>query len=267
MNNVILSGRLVANPEVMTTNDGNCIAKFSLAVDGPIRKNQEKDTDFFNITAFGKRAEFVGQYLKKGTAVIINGRLKSSSYINKDGEKRYGVEVIVNTIEFGIGNNPNRESAENYQDDYNQGYNQEYQDNGYDGYDQNYQQGNDNGYNQGNRAPQNNGYNQGNRAPQNNGHNQGNRAPQNNGYNQGNRDPQNNGYNQGNRVPQDNSNRGYQENNQRNNQSSNTSGYQRGNHGEGNGNNVNQRSQRDGNNQRLDPARAFSPVPTHGGFH
>ena len=235
MNNVILSGRLVANPEVMTTNDGSCIAKFSLAVDGPIRKNQEKDTDFFNITAFGKRAEFVGQYVKKGTAVIINGRLKSSSYINKDGEKRYCVEVIVNTIEFGIGNNPNRESAENYQDDYNQGYNQEYQDNGYDGYDQNYQQGND--------CPQNNGYNQGNRAPQNNGHNQ------------------------GNRVPQDNSNRGYQENNQRNNQSSNTPGYQRGNHGEGNGNNVNQRSQGGGNNQRLDPARAFSPVPTHGGFH
>lgn len=235
MNNVILSGRLVANPEVMTTNDGSCIAKFSLAVDGPIRKNQEKDTDFFNITAFGKRAEFVGQYVKKGTAVIINGRLKSSSYINKDGEKRYCVEVIVNTIEFGIGNNPNRESAENYQDDYNQGYNQEYQDNGYDGYDQNYQQGND--------------------------------CQQNNGYNQGNRAPQNNGYNQGNRVPQDNSNRGYQENNQRNNQSSNTPGYQRGNHGEGNGNNVNQRSQGGGNNQRLDPARAFSPVPTHGGFH
>lgn len=259
MNNVILSGRLVANPEVMTTNDGSCIAKFSLAVDGPIRKNQEKDTDFFNITAFGKRAEFVGQYVKKGTAVIINGRLKSSSYINKDGEKRYCVEVIVNTIEFGIGNNPNRESAENYQDDYNQGYNQEYQDNGYDGYDQNYQQGND--------CQQNNGYNQGNRAPQNNGYNQGNRAPQNNGHNQGNRAPQNNGYNQGNRVPQDNSNRGYQENNQRNNQSSNTPGYQRGNHGEGNGNNVNQRSQGGGNNQRLDPARAFSPVPTHGGFH
>ena len=249
MNNVILSGRLVANPEVMTTNDGNCIAKFSLAVDGPIRKNQEKDTDFFNITAFGKRAEFVGQYLKKGTAVIINGRLKSSSYINKDGEKRYSVEVIVNTIEFGVGNNPNRESApaENYQDEYNQGYSQEYQDNGYDGYDQNYQQGND--------------------YQQNNGYNQGNRAPQHNGYNQGNRAPQNNGYNQGNRVPQDNSNRGYQENNQRNNQSSNTPGYQRGNHGEGNGNNVNQRSQGGGNNQRLDPARAFSPVPTHGGFH
>ena len=259
MNNVILSGRLVANPEVMTTNDGNCIAKFSLAVDGPIRKNQEKDTDFFNITAFGKRAEFVGQYLKKGTAVIINGRLKSSSYINKDGEKRYSVEVIVNTIEFGVGNNPNRESApaENYQDEYNQGYSQEYQDNGYDGYDQNYQQGND--------YQQNNGYNQGNRAPQNNGYNQGNRVPQNNGYNQGNRAPQNNGYNQGNRAPQNNSNRNNQGNNQRDNQSSNTPGYQRENRGEGNG--VNQRSQGGGNNQRLDPARAFSPVPTHGGFH
>ena len=259
MNNVILSGRLVANPEVMTTNEGNCIAKFSLAVDGPIRKNQEKDTDFFNITAFGKRAEFVGQYLKKGTAVIINGRLKSSSYINKDGEKRYSVEVIVNTIEFGVGNNPNRESApdENYQDEYNQGYSQEYQDNGYDGYDQNYQQGND--------YQQNNGYNQGNRAPQNNGYNQGNRAPQNNGYNQGNRAPQNNGYNQGNRAPQNNSNRNNQGNNQRDNQSSNTPGYQRENRGEGNG--VNQRSQGGGNNQRLDPARAFSPVPTHGGFH
>ena len=55
MNNVILSGRLTGNPEITTSGEGSCIAKFCLAVDGPIRKNQEKDTDFFNITAFGKK--------------------------------------------------------------------------------------------------------------------------------------------------------------------------------------------------------------------
>ena len=120
MNNVILGGRLTANPEIYNA-DSTPVAKFSLAVDRPVRKGDDKEVDFIPVTAFGKRAEWIGQYLAKGTAVSLIGRLRQSSFTDKaTGAKRSGLEVICDSIEFQLGNTKNSQS----QNPQNQGQNQ-----------------------------------------------------------------------------------------------------------------------------------------------
>ena len=105
MNNVSLSGRLTATPEIYNGGSDNAVAKFNLAVDRQVKKGKEKETDFFSIVTFGKKAEFAAQYLTKGTAVIVNGRLSQSSYTDKEtGKKRYTVEVVADSLEFQLGN-------------------------------------------------------------------------------------------------------------------------------------------------------------------
>lgn len=125
MNNVILGGRLTANPEIYNA-DSTPVAKFSLAVDRPVRKGDDKEVDFIPVTAFGKRAEWIGQYLVKGTAVSLIGRLHQSSFTDKaTGAKRSGLEVICDSIEFQLGNTKNSQS----QNPQNQGQNQASQQN------------------------------------------------------------------------------------------------------------------------------------------
>ena len=120
MNNVTLGGRLTANPEIYNA-DSTPVAKFSLAVDRPVRKGDDKEVDFIPVTAFGKRAEWIGQYLAKGTAVSLIGRLHQSSFTDKTtGAKRSGLEVICDSIEFQLGNTKNSQS----QTSQNQGQNQ-----------------------------------------------------------------------------------------------------------------------------------------------
>ena len=103
MNKAILMGRLTREPEVRysQTDSSMVIAKFSLAVDRRFKKQgDEVTTDFFNCTAFGKQAEFVEKYLKKGTKVVVTGRIQNDNYTNKDGQKVYSVQIIVEEMEF-----------------------------------------------------------------------------------------------------------------------------------------------------------------------
>lgn len=97
MNKVIFMGRLTKDPEVRYSQDGKAIANFSLAVD---RFGKNDKADFFNCTAFGKQGEFVEKYLKKGTKVLLSGRIQNDSYTNRDGQKVYTTQVIVDEIEF-----------------------------------------------------------------------------------------------------------------------------------------------------------------------
>ena len=97
MNYIALTGRLARDPEVRYTPDSLAIANYSLAVD---RIGQKDKADFFNCTAFGKGAEFVGKYLRKGTKVLIEGSLQTDEWTAKDGTKRTGVKVIANRHEF-----------------------------------------------------------------------------------------------------------------------------------------------------------------------
>ena len=102
MNKVILLGNLTRDPEIRYSQGDNslAIARFSLAVNRRFSKNGEKEADFFNCTAFGKQAEFVEKYFKQGSRMMLAGRLQNDNYTNKNGEKVYTVQVIVEEVEF-----------------------------------------------------------------------------------------------------------------------------------------------------------------------
>lgn len=100
MNKIILMGRLVKDPEVSVSASGTSIAKFSIAVDRKFKREGDPDADFFNCVSFGKQAQFVENYLHKGTKVVITGRIENNNYTNKEGRKVYDVRIMVEEIEF-----------------------------------------------------------------------------------------------------------------------------------------------------------------------
>jgi len=107
MNKVILCGRLTRDPEVRYSQGAEpmAIARYTLAVDRRLNAEQRKNenvqqADFPSIVAFGKAGEFAEKYLKKGTKVIVTGRIQTGSYTNKDGVKVYTTEVVVEDQEF-----------------------------------------------------------------------------------------------------------------------------------------------------------------------
>lgn len=96
MNIVILTGRIANDLELKNGNSGKVYIKFALAVDNPFKKDE---TDFINCVAFGKTAELIGEYLRKGKKIGVNGRLQMNRY-EVDGEKRTSYDVLVEQIEF-----------------------------------------------------------------------------------------------------------------------------------------------------------------------
>lgn len=97
MNNVQLIGRLVGDPNVKWTQDGKCIARYTLAVDRP---GKDKGADFISCVAFEKTAEFAEKYLVKGMKIAITGRINTGSYTSRDGHKIYTTDVNVQQQEF-----------------------------------------------------------------------------------------------------------------------------------------------------------------------
>jgi single-strand DNA-binding protein len=100
-NHVQLVGRLGANPEVKTTEGGNKMARFSIAVSKTFTNKQgEKITDvqWHSVVAWGGLADIAGKILQKGTQVTIDGRLHKRNYTNKEGEKRSATEIIANEL-------------------------------------------------------------------------------------------------------------------------------------------------------------------------
>lgn len=103
MNKVILMGRLTKDPEVRYGGQQNdkAVAKFSLAVDRKFkREGDEQTADFISCVAFGKTAEFLEKYAGKGTKFVTEGRIQTGSYTNKDGNKVYTTDVVVENVEF-----------------------------------------------------------------------------------------------------------------------------------------------------------------------
>ena len=104
MNKVILMGRLTRDPEVRYSQGAEplAIARYTLAVDrrGRANGNNEQTADFIQCVAFGKSGEFVEKYLKQGTKIVVTGRIQTGSYTNKDGNKVYTTEVVVEEQEF-----------------------------------------------------------------------------------------------------------------------------------------------------------------------
>ncbi|MBQ4069402.1 MAG: single-stranded DNA-binding protein [Lachnospiraceae bacterium] len=104
MNKVILMGRLTRDPEVRYSSQGDqnmAIARYTLAVDRRFRRAGEEQTaDFITCVAFGRQGEFAEKYLHQGTKVVVEGRIQTGSYTNKDGQKVYTTDVVVENSEF-----------------------------------------------------------------------------------------------------------------------------------------------------------------------
>ena len=103
MNKVILMGRLTRDAEIRYSQGDNslAIARFSLAVDRRHKKDGEEQTaDFISCVAFGKTGEFLEKFGHKGTKFVIEGRIQTGSYTNKDGQKVYTTDVVVESVEF-----------------------------------------------------------------------------------------------------------------------------------------------------------------------
>lgn len=124
MNNVVLIGRLVRDPELRyLPNGGNAVCKFTIAINKQLSKDKKQEmeskgqatADFINIVAWGKQGENCANYLKKGRNVALQGRLQSGSYTADDGTKRYTTDVVTEKIQFidwGDSNN-NQNSTSN----------------------------------------------------------------------------------------------------------------------------------------------------------
>ena len=95
MNLVVLLGRPTADPEVRYTPDGKMVATFTLAVD-----RIKEGADFIRCQAWEKRAEFIQKYITKGKKILVDGRIRTGSYTDKDGKKIYTTDVIINGVEF-----------------------------------------------------------------------------------------------------------------------------------------------------------------------
>ena len=100
LNKVILIGRLTANPELKQTQSGNAVTSFTIAVDRPVAKDGKKETDFINIVAWRKTAEFVSKYFTKGSAIIVCGSIQTRSWKDAEGKTRYATEVVASEVSF-----------------------------------------------------------------------------------------------------------------------------------------------------------------------
>lgn len=102
MNKVILMGRLCADPEVRYSQNENqtAVARYRLAVDRRFKREGDQTADFIPCVAFGKAAQFAEYYLHRGTKIIITGRIQTGSYTNRDGQKVYTTDVVIEEQEF-----------------------------------------------------------------------------------------------------------------------------------------------------------------------
>lgn len=100
MNNVSLVGRLVRDPDVRYTDGGMSIASFTIAVDRRFKTQDGQTADFIPCKAFKQTAEFVEKYFKQGNKIGVVGRIQTGSYTNKEGQKVYTTDVVVENVEF-----------------------------------------------------------------------------------------------------------------------------------------------------------------------
>ena len=102
MNKVILMGRLTRDPEVRYSAGENAlaIARYTLAVDRRFRRDGEASADFISCVVFGRGAEFAEKYFHQGIRIVVSGRIQTGSYTNREGQKVYTTEVVVEEQEF-----------------------------------------------------------------------------------------------------------------------------------------------------------------------
>ena len=122
LNKAILMGRLTRDPELRYTQNNTPVATFTLAIDRSYSRGQERQTDFIDIVAWRRTAEFVSQWFTKGMMAVVVGSIQSRRWQDKNGNNRTSIEVVADEVQFG-------ESKRSREANGNAGY----QDNGYQG--------------------------------------------------------------------------------------------------------------------------------------
>ena len=112
-NHIAIMGRLTRDPELRRTNSGTPVASFTVAVDRDrAPEGQEKETDFIDCVAWRGTGEFVEKYFKKGSMIVVSGRLQIRNWTDKDGGKRRSAEVVADNVYFG---EPKKDGQSSYQ--------------------------------------------------------------------------------------------------------------------------------------------------------
>ena len=126
INRVILMGRLVADPELKTTNSGLSVTNFRIAVDRSyVKQGEERQADFFDVVAWRSSAEFVCRNFSRGSLIAVDGQLQSRQYQAKDGQNRTKIEVVADNVSF---TGERRDTAQNNNQSYgSQAEGQQYQ--------------------------------------------------------------------------------------------------------------------------------------------
>jgi single-strand DNA-binding protein len=131
MNRVILMGRLTRDPEVRYTQGERsmAVARFTVAVDRRVRRDQnngeQQTADFISCVAFDRTAEFIQKYFTQGRRILLQGRIQTGSYTNKDGQKVYTTDIVADDVEFCENRNSEGGSAGGYNNNsYGGGYQQ-----------------------------------------------------------------------------------------------------------------------------------------------
>jgi single stranded DNA-binding protein (ssb) len=116
MNKVILMGRLTRDPEVRYSSGENslAIARYTLAVDRRFKRDGEATADFISCVAFGRPAEFAEKYFRQGIRITVSGRIQTGSYTNRDGQKVYTTEVVIEEQEFAESKSASEHASANY---------------------------------------------------------------------------------------------------------------------------------------------------------
>ncbi len=116
LNVVAIMGRLVADPELRTTTQGNSVCSFRIACDRSyVQQGQERQADFIDIVAWRQQADFVSKYFQKGSLIAIEGSLQTRQYQDKQGSKRTAVEVVANNISFAGAKRQDSQNAPSYE--------------------------------------------------------------------------------------------------------------------------------------------------------
>lgn len=120
MNKTLLIGRTTKDPDIRYAQSEQpmTIARFNLAVDRRFKKEGEQSADFISCVAFGKSAEFIEKYVFKGTKIAVEGRIQTGSYTNKDGNKVYTTDVVVEQVEFAGAKTDSESAAKGSNDDF-----------------------------------------------------------------------------------------------------------------------------------------------------
>ena len=116
MNKVVLVGRLTRDPEVRYSQGDNAtaVARYTLAVDRRFRRDGEPTADFIPCVVFGRSAEFAEKYFHQGLKVVVTGRIQTGSYTNRDGNKVYTTDVVVEDQEFAESKAASQANGNNY---------------------------------------------------------------------------------------------------------------------------------------------------------